>query len=176
MSLLQELCKHHNEWITIVKSFGERDEYEDIVQEMYIKLNKYTKLQNIQTNGKLNKSYVWLTLRNLYYNKQNQANKVNLIDIDDCRTISAEDYNKLHFESQSKISELIQQEIDSWHYADKILFEIYLKEKKSMRQLAKEIDISLTTVFWTIKRCKQRLLESVGEDYEDYLNNDYELI
>ena len=176
MSLLAELSKYHNEWLTIVKSFGEKNEHEDIVQEMYLKLNKYTKLQNIKQNGKLNKSYVWLTLRNLYYNKQNQSNKVNYIDIDDCRTISAEDYNKLHFESQSKISERIQQGIDSWHYADKILFEIYLKEKKSMRQLAKEIDISLTTVFWTIKRCKQRLLESVGEDYEDYLNNDYELI
>jgi hypothetical protein len=143
---------------------------------MYLKLNKYTKLQNIKQNGKLNKSYVWLTLRNLYYAKQNQSNKVYYIDIDDCWSISAEDYNKLHFESQSKISERIQQEIDSWHYADKILFEIYLKEKKSMRKLAKEIDISLTTVFWTIKRCKQRLFESVGEDYEDYLNNDYELI
>jgi RNA polymerase sigma factor (sigma-70 family) len=176
VSLLVELSKYHNEWLTIVKSFGEKNEHEDIVQEMYLKLNKYTKLQNIQQNGKLNKSYVWLTLRNLYYNKQNQSNKVNYIDIDDCRTISAEDYNKLHFESQSKISERIQQEIDSWHYADKILFEIYLKEKKSMRQLAKEIDISLTTVFWTIKRCKQRLLESVGEHYEDYLNGDYELI
>ena len=176
MSLLVELSKYHNEWLTIVKSFGEKNEHEDIVQEMYLKLNKYTKLQNIQQNGKLNKSYVWLTLRNLYYNKQNQSNKVYYIDIEDCRSISAEDYNKLHFESQSKISERIQQEIDSWHYADKILFEIYLKEKKSMRQLAKEIDISLTTVFWTIKRCKQRLLESVGEHYEDYLNGDYELI
>lgn len=176
MSLLGELSKYHNEWLTIVKSFGEKNEHEDIVQEMYLKLNKYTKLENIQQSGKLNKSYVWLTLRNLYYNKQNQSNKVYHIDIDDCRSISAEDYNKLHFESQSKISERIQQEIDSWHYADKILFEIYLKEKKSMRQLAKEIDISLTTVFWTIKRCKQRLFESVGEDYEDYLNNDYELI
>ena len=176
MSLLAELSKYHNEWLTIVKSFGEKNEHEDIVQEMYLKLNKYTKLENIKQNGKLNKSYVWLTLRNLYYNKQNQSNKVYYIDIEDCRTISAEDYNKLHFESQSKISERIQQEIDSWHYADKILFEIYLKEKKSMRQLAKEIDISLTTVFWTIKRCKQRLFESVGEDYEDYLNNDYELI
>ena len=176
MSLLVELSKYHNEWLTIVKSFGEKNEHEDIVQEMYLKLNKYTKLENIKQNGKLNKSYVWLTLRNLYYNKQNQSNKVYYIDIEDCRPISAEDYNKLHFESQSKISERIQQEIDSWHYADKILFEIYLKEKKSMRQLAKEIDISLTTVFWTIKRCKQRLFESVGEDYEDYLNNDYELI
>ena len=176
MSLLAELSKYHNEWLTIVKSFGEKNEHEDIVQEMYLKLNKYTKLENIKQNGKLNKSYVWLTLRNLYYNKQNQSNKVYYIDIDDCRSISAEDYNKLHFKSQSKISERIQQEIDSWHYADKILFEIYLKEKKSMRQLAKEIDISLTTVFWTIKRCKQRLFESVGEDYEDYLNNDYELI
>ena len=176
MSLLVELSKYHNEWLTIVKSFGEKNEHEDIVQEMYLKLNKYTKLENIQQNGKLNKSYVWLTLRNLYYNKQNQQNKVYYIDIEDCRSISAEDYNKLHFESQSKISERIQQEIDSWHYADKILFEIYLKEKKSMRQLAKEIDISLTTVFWTIKRCKQRLYLSVGEDYKDYLNGDYELI
>ena len=176
MKLLNELAKHHKEWIHIVKTFGEHNTCEDIVQEMYIKLNKYTKLQNIQQNGKLNKSYVWLTLRNLYYNKQNQANKVNLIDIDDCRQLTSEQYNELMFKAQSNIEEKIKQEINKWHYADKILFEIYLKEKKSMRQLAKEIDISLTTIFWTIKRCKERLKQNVGEDYTDYLNKDFELI
>ena len=176
MSLLQELCKHHKEWIKIVKSFGEKDEYEDIVQEMYLKLNKYKQLEQIQSNGKLNKSYVWLTLRNLYYNKQNQLNKVNLIDIDDCKQLSVEQYNELLFIAQSNIEDKIKQEINKWHYADKILFEIYLKEDKSMRQLAKEIDISLTTIFWTIKRCKERLKQNVGEDYTDYLNQDFELI
>ena len=176
MSLLDELSKHHKEWVTIVKSFGEKNDYNDIVQDMYIKLNKYTKLENITENGKLNKGYVWFTLRNLYYHKQKQSSKVNYIDIEDCKSISAEDYNKLHFVSQSKIGDLIQEEIDSWHWSDKMLFEIYLKEGKSMRKLEEEIGISLTTIFWTIKRCKERLKLNVGESYEDYLNKDYELI
>lgn len=176
MSLLDELSKHHKEWITIVKSFGEKNDYDDLVQDMYLKLNKYTKLENITEDGKLNKGYVWFTLRNLYYQKQKESNKVTFIDIDDCRSLSSDEYNQFKHIADYKLNELIQQEIDSWHWSDKMLFEIYLKEKKSMRKLEEEIGISLTTIFWTIKRCKQRLKENVGESYEDYLNNDYELI
>jgi hypothetical protein len=34
----------------------------------------------------------------------------------------------------------------------------------------------LTSIFHTLKKCKDRLKESVGEDYEDFINKDFELI
>ena len=176
MKLLNELAKHHKEWITIVKSFGEHDTHEDIVQEMYLKLNKYTKLEDITTKGRLNKSYVWLTLRNLYYNQQKQQSKVNYIDIEDCRGLKSDNTELIELEAQSNLNDLINKEIESWHWADKLLFDIYTQSGKSMRQLTKETGISTKTIFWTLKKCKERLKENVGESYEDYLNEDYELI
>jgi predicted DNA-binding protein YlxM (UPF0122 family) len=45
-----------------------------------------------------------------------------------------------------------------------------------MREIAEETDISLTSIFNTLKNCKERLKEAIGEDFEDYLNEDFELI
>ena len=45
-----------------------------------------------------------------------------------------------------------------------------------MRKLASETGISLTSIFTTIKNCKNRIKENIGEDYQDYNNKDYELI
>ena len=45
-----------------------------------------------------------------------------------------------------------------------------------MREIAEETDISLTSIFNTLSNCKKRLKHSVGEDFDDYLNGEYELI
>jgi predicted DNA-binding protein YlxM (UPF0122 family) len=57
-----------------------------------------------------------------------------------------------------------------------MLFDTYITNEKSMRKLSQETKISLTSVFNTIKNCKKRLKETIGEDYIDYLNKDFELI
>jgi predicted DNA-binding protein YlxM (UPF0122 family) len=53
---------------------------------------------------------------------------------------------------------------------------LYKKTGKSIRELSKETTISTKSIFQTLKHCKERLKENVGEDYEDYKNKDYELI
>ena len=55
-------------------------------------------------------------------------------------------------------------------------FEIYRDSGKSLRQLSKETNISVKSIFQTLKHCKQRIKENVGEDYLDYKNKEYELI
>jgi predicted DNA-binding protein YlxM (UPF0122 family) len=57
-----------------------------------------------------------------------------------------------------------------------MLFDLYKKTGKSIRELSKETTISTKSIFQTLKHCKERLKENVGEDYEDYKNKDYELI
>lgn len=45
-----------------------------------------------------------------------------------------------------------------------------------MRDLAEETNISLTSIFITLKNCKDRLRDNVSEDYEDFINEDFDLI
>jgi predicted DNA-binding protein YlxM (UPF0122 family) len=56
------------------------------------------------------------------------------------------------------------------------LFNLYRESNLSMREIAEETDISLTSIFNTLKNCKERLREAIGEDFQDYLNEDFELI
>jgi len=46
----------------------------------------------------------------------------------------------------------------------------------SLRTLANETGISITSIHITIKRCKDILNEKFSEDYIDFLNEDYELL
>ncbi len=66
--------------------------------------------------------------------------------------------------------------MDSWHWYDKGLFKLYRENEWSFREASKETKIGTKSIFNTIKYCKERLRENCAEDYEDYINEDYEKI
>ena len=70
----------------------------------------------------------------------------------------------------------VEDEMNEWHWYDKLLFETYVKDSRSMRGLSSDTHISLTSIFTTLRNCKNRIRENVGEDFLDYMNEDYELI
>jgi hypothetical protein len=45
-----------------------------------------------------------------------------------------------------------------------------------MRKISRGADISLTSIYESLKSCKERLKIAVGEDYEDFINQEYEQI
>jgi hypothetical protein len=45
-----------------------------------------------------------------------------------------------------------------------------------MRKIAAKSNISLSSIFNTLKSCKKKIKDSVGEDWQDYLNEDFELL
>jgi RNA polymerase sigma factor (sigma-70 family) len=170
------LCKHHKDWVTIVKSFGEYLYAEDIVQEMYLRIARLKKQEKCVINGKPNKAYIYLILKNSHIDltKYRQKNiKVSLYEIDN---LTVEDYEQTMFTSYDKIEDKIYSEIDSWIEYDKRLFSLYLKGDISMREISAGTNISLTSIFNTIKNCKEKIRIKCGEDYEDYLNEEYNLI
>lgn len=68
MGFLDEIAKHHNEWIDVVKLFGIKNNPEDIVQDMYLKL--------AESNINLDKNwrgYVYISLRNLSYTQHKKT-------------------------------------------------------------------------------------------------------
>jgi RNA polymerase sigma factor (sigma-70 family) len=165
--MLSKLYKNHNKWLNIVKKLGGGDYSEDIVQEMYLKLSKIElKEQTIDT-------FVYYVLRNMTFDLHRKKSNIFKVDLEDCVFLEyLEDQGKEELET---IYERIEDEVEDWHWYDKMLWQLYT-EDRTMRELAKDTKISLSSIFHTIKTCKERIKIAVGEDYEDYVNEDYEKI
>jgi len=165
--MLSKLYKKHSKWVNIVNKLGGGDYSEDIVQEMYLKLSKIElKEQTIDT-------FVYYVLRNMTFDLHRKKSNVFKVDLEDCVFLEyLEDQGKEELET---IYERIEDEVEDWHWYDKMLWQLYT-EDRTMRELAKDTKISLSSIFHTIKTCKERIKLAVGEDYEDYVNEDYEKI
>jgi DNA-directed RNA polymerase specialized sigma24 family protein len=174
-SWLSYIAKHHKEWVKLVRSWGCNDYAEDIVQEMYIRCLTYTTKEKIVKNEQVNKGYIYFTLRSIFISYKKQCSKLTKVTIDEMFDFPFID--EIHSEqAYGQILNKVDEEKRSWHWYDVKLFDLYLTSGMSMRQIEAETNISLTSVFHTIKNCKARINNAVGEDIEDYFNNDYELI
>lgn len=171
---LKIVANEHDHWIRIINSFGEYDYAEDIVQEMYLALEKYAKPDNIIKNGKVSNGYVFFTLRSLYYQFYNAKNKITKVSVDN---VQLEHFSNLEeHEAYDKFCQTLDKYIDKWHWYDQKLFRLYRDTDMSIRKLAKETGISWVSIFNTLKKCKIDLKENFTEDYDDYINGDYERI
>jgi hypothetical protein len=194
--LLEELSKHHNEWLKIASAFVSKEVAKDVVQDMYVTLDRYNvTLDAILKNGKLQKGFCYVTIRNLskaYYNKN-----INFYPLEYVKL--SEESHREYEEALDKMFNKIYDEVESWENYDKTLFEAYMHTGLSFRDLAhgtkkenvkmisksKVINekslkrgsgISVSSIFNTVKGCKEILKDKFHEDYEDFLNNDFELI
>ena len=168
--------KRHNEWIQIVKSLGEKNYAEDIVQEAYITLIKYASKEKVIYNGVVSRGYMFFTLRNLYYNYYNQKFKIKKVSIDEYNLNLYDDSNLDEQKAFYKICKMIDQEVNKWHYYDANVFNFYRHTDLSIRGVAKEIDVNWMSIFLLLKTSKKRIYEIFKEDYEDYKNQDYDKI
>ena len=199
MNWFEIVSKRHKEYLNIVRSFTENKDnkyVEDIVQDAYLEItelgakkhkendkrvnDKYKDLsiseRILNEDNEVNMMYMWITLKRVSMNHLKQRKRNNYIirlgqNFDKQETIDQD--NEKAFEVLIK---KIEKEIKTWHWYDRMLFETYISNNKSMRKLSQDTKISLTSVFNTLKNCKLRLQKVIGEDYEDYMNKDFELI
>jgi DNA-directed RNA polymerase specialized sigma24 family protein len=187
--MLEILSKNHNIWVAMGLSIGiPQDIVEDFVHETYLRLNKYIdNPEKIMYNEtEINKFYVYVTLKNLWsdYSKAKSKYKVYRIDDSDYEYIFDTPewalYEEVDYEkerAEEYILTKITQEVDSWdHWYDKKLFKLYYNTDISMRKLAKETRISVTSIFNSCKNYKDIIKTKFGEDFEDYLNGDFDKI
>ena len=173
---LEQVAKHHKEWIGVIQKLGEYDYAEDIVQESYIALIKYadsTKL--IDVNGNVRKGYMYFTLRSLYYQYYNKKRKVSKVDIDGCWELF-DDSNIDEQNAYNDICLLIDEELTNWKDYDRLLFKLYRDNDLSMRDIATGTTISLSSIFHSIKTYKKILKDKFEKQYQDYINDDYNYI
>ena len=172
---LTYIAKYHNEYLKIVRSWGESDYAEDIVQEMYLRINRYTSEDKIVNNGEVNKAYVWFVLRNIYNDLKKHGNRIDIARLSDKFDVEDEDIDEAKHGFEI-FSQRLNDEIDSWHWYDAMLFKVYKDSDITMRELADKTKISLSSIYNTLKNCKERVQENCSEHYEDFLNEDYERI
>ena len=173
MDALKILSKYHDEWLNIVRLFGDSEFAQDVVQDVYLKVHSNYRERIIQ-NGEPNRALMWVLLRNTAFRASRTA--PNDLSIELFYSLQQEDFELRKHESLDLIYHKVEDEIKTWEWYDQMLFNIYRKENKSMRQIAEQTGISLKSIFTTIKTCKAKLRQSVGDDYPDYLNEEFELI
>ena len=162
---IEVIAKKHKDWTRIVQSFGAKTEAEDIVQEMYLRLDKY-----IKPDQQISTSFVWITLRNIYFDFLKKEPATFELD----KTVSDAISQTESIIAYGELNKRVKDELNNVDWFDKMLFELYVTSGKSMRQLSKETGISLSCIFYTTNRTKTHLRSLLNEDYEDYLNEDYE--
>jgi RNA polymerase sigma factor (sigma-70 family) len=170
------LSKHHKEWVNIVRSFGEAHFAEDIVQEMYLRIYDSNSGEKSIIKDEPNRAFIWVVLKNTFITYEKQKNRIQKVDIDELKYLSVDEEEPQKHECITKIDEKIQSELSKWYTYDRELFKLHVLKSKSMREISNGANISLSSIFNTLKNCKNRLKEKVGEDYQDYKNAEYDRI
>ena len=193
--ILNELSKWNKEWHRIALSIC-KDEHlaNDLVQLMYFRILKYIKdVDKIKVNGKINSLYIYVTIKNIYYQHKNKLKKKKRFEYKeyDCFDESndennysssfvstiEDEYNIIEYEqAHQKIINKIEKEIKTWHWYDEKLFRLYYYTDKSLRKIAKETSISLTSIYNSCKNYKEIIKDKYGEDIADLFNKDYDKI
>lgn len=186
---MELLSKYHKLWISMGLSMGVPQHLvEDIVQEMYLRLNKYVKNPKkiMYNKTDVNKFYVYITIKNLYNDYLKERNRHQIVRLDDIEVTyeivepTTEGQLKAEREKQKaeeKLIDMIQDEVSSWdRWYDQKLFKIYYETDISMRKLSKDTNISVTSIFNSCKNYKQILNTKFAEDFQDYINGDFHLI
>ena len=186
---LEMLAEYHSEYIKMARAIANNNNEvynyaEDFVQEAYLRLARYEDLFDkvVNTKGKVSKGYMFFVLRSIIVNaiKKKSNLKFNYLgsqyDFEETYNFIDEgvDRDKLGLEAIEQKMYSIVKEGSKWF--DYSLFKTYLETGKSFRTIAEESGIGIRTIYLSIKRSKLLIAEKLHEDYQDFLNDQHELI
>jgi len=184
--MLELLATKHDDWIRIAFSMtGSMDDAQDLVQDMYIRLERLGKTrEQITYKDTVNRYFVWTVLFNMY--KTSRRVKVHK-KVETCQLLGNEDYfdkdwMKEEFdyikedESFTSMIDSVKSIVKEWSPYDIQLFELYYIKDQSLRQISKGAGIGLSSIHTDVKRIRGALREELSEDLIDYFNGDYDKI
>jgi len=164
----------------MAESFGVDNDYaKDLVQEMYLRLHKYVDNPEkiMYSENEVNTFYVYVTLRNIYLTAKNHSR--HFVSFSIVNHAHTEKFDEPPIERKvafDKIISGIEDEVSEWYWYDKKLWDIHFKKQVSMRQISNDTKISLSSIFNTLKKCKNKIRNLFQEDVDDFKNEDYDRI
>lgn len=146
---------------------------DDVVHDMYIKMSREKNPNRLMYDEtSVNHFYIYMVLRGVYADTMKAEGKYILPDEVDANVISY-DLDTEEDAAWERLYSLVRDEIVGFGpYGAKLCFS-YFKTDKSLREIASESGISLTSIFNSQKQYKQHLYDRFLEDYEDLKNGDY---
>jgi RNA polymerase sigma factor (sigma-70 family) len=167
---LNDIAKRHIEWIKIAKYLGaNRDEVDDMVQTMYLKLGeiqiKEGSLNRFANyNGTINTIYLFKMLHNAFIDIKRAENK----------TIPHQDqFNPVESPEMAEMAHMdlmgeVKKAIDDLRDYDQMLLELHFVYGHSMRDIEKKTGIPTHSVFNSIKNAKQFIKQRTTVKYKIY--------
>jgi DNA-directed RNA polymerase specialized sigma subunit len=120
---------------------------------------------------------MFFIIRNICNNFNNELKKTRKLPLNDhVYNISNESLESEKDIALQNIINKMDKELENWHFYEKGIFKIYRDSGLSIRGIAKETKISSVNIFHTLKKSKNKMREMFGEDFEDYINGDFDLI
>lgn len=168
------LADKHNDWIAMAKSFGvSDDDANELVQQMYIRITDYVEdpKKILYNETEVNTYYVYVTLRNLFLSSTKYKSKSILMDFEGMRKFLESVPDDNNFDEKLKFEEVItkvEKIVEDWYWYDKKIFNIHFYEEMSMRKIARDTKISLSSIFNTLSNGKAKIKEGAIEKYEEY--------
>ncbi len=171
---IELIHKHHKEWVGIARVLGSKHP-EDTVQESYYRLLKYGDPSKFIQKDKVHRGYMFFVIRNVFNDEYKKSKR--MPKDDNMKVFKKLNENELEKEKAFwRLCQKMDKELESLHWYDKKIFEIYRDSGMSIRKMASETKISWVNIFHTLKKVKIIMKEKFHEDWLDYLNEDYERI
>ena len=175
--LVTQLYEHHAKWINIVRKLDRNSTIlpEDIVSDFYETMLYYGTPAMIQDDGSLNEAYIYIALRNAFVSALAKNSKLPTVRLEDKHLCITEETDSER-EAYSNLCKKVETEMTNWDEAERELFDMYFTSGRSFRELGEDLETSWTSLYYIIKHSKQKIKDSLGKDYEDFLNGDYEFL
>ena len=161
MGELEHIFKKHKDWVDIVQTFGcNRETAEDLVQEMYIKIQlKINEGLDISFgDDDINHIYVFKTLRSLFLDLKRKEKNIYL-ESDDLLEDVESDFSLNNFD---KVYDQVKEELNKMYWYDKKIFEL-IDNGKSIAKLSRETNISYYSLYNTYRKVIEKLKQNLWD-------------
>jgi DNA-directed RNA polymerase specialized sigma24 family protein len=155
--MLQELSKNHQEWLQIALHIC-KDSYlaQDLVQEMYLKLNRYPPKKEI------NNFYIYVTIKHIYYDHLKEEKQYTEINERILKQPEDETHKAYH-----AILDRLEEELNDLYWYDR---ELLLKKlEKSPRVIQMETKINHRHIYRNCQKTEEELKSKLEQDFKQYL-------
>ena len=153
--MLSKIFQKHRIWIDIVSSFGcNKDTAEDIVQEMYIKIQKNLNngLDINYDNDDYNYFYIFKTLKSMFLDLRRKESKVIIFNIDDQPSY----FNHINDVNYEEAYDKVLKELDKLYWYDKKVYQL-LEGNESVAKLSRKTNIPYHSLYNTYRKVLERL-------------------
>jgi len=172
---LINLHKESHKWLlnSANKLTKNREESEDLVQELYIYLHEKCNPKLFWGETSYNLFYASKFLHSRFINKTKKLNRTTLVD----EVWSNEEDIPYDEEKDLQIERAHQQILDTLktlsvtrHWPQAKIFELYWMSDDTLDEVAKKIKISKSTTFLAVKKIRKILKEVIENPFEDEKN------